>query len=151
MWYTRFRTRSAIASRFWTRFSGSRNELGGMVNLIGDAAHIHPPAGGQGMNLGLRDAITIGPTIAEHMTHDSHPDSIIESYANLRRERALRVINIAKTMASTVGMSIRASEYHPWLPFIKLNTIRDWVLWTIGKSYYVRRKLAYDFSGLGAP
>lgn len=103
------------------------------------------------MNLGIRDAVTLGPAIYQHMEDDSHQDSVIQSYGDLRHERALRVIRIAKTMASTVGMSVKSSEYLPWFPFVKLNTIRDWVLWTFGKSYYVRRKLAYDFSGLGAP
>lgn len=153
MWYTRFRTKFAIAEHFWKRFSGEADSLGGMVGLIGDAAHIHPPAGGQGMNLGLRDAVTLGPAIANHMQDQSHSDSIMDKYAAIRHDRALNVIRIAKTMSSTVGMSgdDRLSGYHPLFPFVKLWTIRNWTLWILGKSFYVRRKLAWEFSGLGAP
>jgi 2-polyprenyl-6-methoxyphenol hydroxylase-like FAD-dependent oxidoreductase len=56
MWSSRFRTHSAVADRFFSRFgldnsveNTSNPENGGAILLVGDAAHIHPPAGGQGI------------------------------------------------------------------------------------------------------
>jgi 2-polyprenyl-6-methoxyphenol hydroxylase-like FAD-dependent oxidoreductase len=53
LWSARFRTHSAIADRFFMRFGSAGGnydpESGAAVILVGDAAHIHSPAGGQGM------------------------------------------------------------------------------------------------------
>ena len=53
LWSSRFRTHSAIADRFFMRFgtanSNSDPGSGAAIILVGDAAHIHSPAGGQGM------------------------------------------------------------------------------------------------------
>ncbi|KAI9446223.1 FAD/NAD-P-binding domain-containing protein [Lactarius indigo] len=87
VWSTRFRTRCAVAETFFTHFgSGSP---GASVCLIGDAAHIHPPAGGQGMNLGLRDAITLGPVLAAALTAGPSPetDDKVRAHMTLRRDR----------------------------------------------------------------
>jgi len=54
--------------------------------LLGDAAHVHSPAGGQGMNLGIRDAVALGTAIA-----DGSEDAL-DRWAATRRARAKRVI-----------------------------------------------------------
>ncbi|KAI0316675.1 FAD/NAD(P)-binding domain-containing protein [Amylostereum chailletii] len=153
VWSTRFRTRCAVAERFFTYFGGERPDKAGVpVCLIGDAAHIHPPAGGQGMNLGLRDAITVGPVIAEVLTEGATPQANdkLQAHMALRRERAVKVIGMAKIMAGAVGMSPNVRDAFAWSP-IHIYTIRDWVLWIVGKSRWVRETLAYRFSGLAAP
>ncbi|KAJ6562362.1 hypothetical protein B0H19DRAFT_1210136 [Mycena capillaripes] len=61
-WSSRYRTRSAVAERYFTR-----KPNGGVILLIGDAAHIHSPIGGQGMSLGIRDAISLGPVLKSHL------------------------------------------------------------------------------------
>ncbi|KAE9389423.1 FAD/NAD(P)-binding domain-containing protein [Gymnopus androsaceus JB14] len=60
-WSSRYRTHSSIADVFIKRVHG------GTIFLVGDAAHIHSPVGGQGMNLGLRDATGLGRELAEHI------------------------------------------------------------------------------------
>ncbi|KAE9402250.1 hypothetical protein BT96DRAFT_991418 [Gymnopus androsaceus JB14] len=60
-WSSRYRTHSSIADVFIKRVPGET------IFLVGDAAHIHSPIGGQGMNLGLRDATGLGRELAEHI------------------------------------------------------------------------------------
>ncbi|KAI6009539.1 hypothetical protein F5J12DRAFT_42100 [Pisolithus orientalis] len=69
VWYSRFRTHSAIADTFFTRLSSgdSSDVRGPAILLVGDAAHIHSPAGGQGMNLGIRDAVFLGEVLVKHI------------------------------------------------------------------------------------
>lgn len=56
-WLSRFGDATRLADRYRT----------GRVLLAGDAAHIHPPTGGQGLNLGLQDAFNLGWKLAAHI------------------------------------------------------------------------------------
>jgi len=155
VWSTRFRTRCAVAESFFAHFGGNNDGAGSpgaSVCLIGDAAHIHPPAGGQGMNLGLRDATSLGPAIAAALTAgpSAETDERVRSHMALRRERAVKVIGMTKIMSGAVGMSPAFRDKFSWSP-IHIYTIRDWVFWALGKSQWVRQTLAYRFSGLAAP
>jgi 2-polyprenyl-6-methoxyphenol hydroxylase-like FAD-dependent oxidoreductase len=155
VWSTRFRTRYSAAETFFTFFgndskeAGTGGSRGAKVCLVGDAAHIHPPAGGQGMNLGLRDGISLGPVIASALTAGSSPESDEKVRAHMagRRERALKVIGATKAMSHAVGMSPVLQSKFWWSP-IPIHTVRDWALWMLSKSSFVRDTLAYKFSGL---
>ncbi len=63
----------------------------GRVLLAGDAAHVHPPAGGQGLNLGIQDAFNLGWKLAAQLS-DWAPDAVLDSYESERRPVAAAVL-----------------------------------------------------------
>jgi 2-polyprenyl-6-methoxyphenol hydroxylase-like FAD-dependent oxidoreductase len=80
-WISRFTdaTRQAAAYR------------AGRVLLAGDAAHIHYPAGGQGLSLGVQDAVNLGWKLAQ-VVRNTVPDSLLDSYHDERHPVGARVL-----------------------------------------------------------
>jgi 3-(3-hydroxy-phenyl)propionate hydroxylase len=70
----------------------------GRVLLAGDAAHIHAPLGGQGLNTGVQDAVNLGWKLARVVKGDS-PDSLLDTYRPERHPVGARVLD--NTMAQT--------------------------------------------------
>ncbi|WP_035858080.1 FAD-dependent monooxygenase [Cryptosporangium arvum] len=64
----------------------------GRVLLAGDAAHIHPPIGGQGLNLGLQDAFNLGWKLAAQVRGWA-PDTLLDTYESERRPVAADVLD----------------------------------------------------------
>lgn len=60
--------------------------------LAGDAAHVHPPFGGQGLSLGLGDAIALGWRLAAEV-HGTAPDGLLDTYSAERHPAAARVLH----------------------------------------------------------
>jgi 2-polyprenyl-6-methoxyphenol hydroxylase-like FAD-dependent oxidoreductase len=87
-WISRFTdtTRQAAAYR------------AGRVLLAGDSAHIHYPAGGQGLSLGVQDAVNLGWKLAQVMKGIS-PDSLLDTYHSERHPVAARALR--HTMAQS--------------------------------------------------
>lgn len=87
-WLSRFTdmTRQAAAYR------------AGRVLLAGDAAHIHSPAGGQGLNLGVQDAVNLGWKLAQ-VVQGTSPASLLDTYQAERHPVGARVLQT--TMAQT--------------------------------------------------
>jgi 2-polyprenyl-6-methoxyphenol hydroxylase-like FAD-dependent oxidoreductase len=69
----------------------------GRVFLAGDAAHIHSPAGGQGMNTGMQDAFNLGWKLAA-VLHGQSSDTLLDSYHSERHPVARKVINLTDKM-----------------------------------------------------
>ena len=65
----------------------------GRVFLAGDAAHIHPPTGGQGLNTSLQDAYNLGWKLAAVL--DGAPDVLLDSYEAERRPVAAEVLGLS--------------------------------------------------------
>src|SRR5262249_22559418 len=61
------------------------------VLLAGDAAHVHPPMGGQGLNLGVQDAVNLGWKLAQVIKGVS-PDSLLDTYHAERHPIAARAL-----------------------------------------------------------
>ncbi|MDH6605240.1 2-polyprenyl-6-methoxyphenol hydroxylase-like FAD-dependent oxidoreductase [Streptomyces sp. SAI-208] len=74
----------------------------GRVLLAGDAAHIHPPIGGQGLNLGLQDAFNLGWKLAAQV-REWAPDTLLDTYEAERHPVAADVLD--NTRAQTELMS----------------------------------------------
>jgi 3-(3-hydroxy-phenyl)propionate hydroxylase len=88
-WISRFTdmTRQAAAYRV------------GRVLLAGDAAHVHYPAGGQGLSLGVQDAVNLGWKLAQ-VVDGTSPESLLDTYQDERHPVAARALRY--TMAQTV-------------------------------------------------
>jgi 2-polyprenyl-6-methoxyphenol hydroxylase-like FAD-dependent oxidoreductase len=99
VWGTDFGVHSpAWISRFTdtTRQAASYRE--GRVLLAGDAAHVHYPVGGQGLNMGVQDAVNLGWKLAQ-VVHGTSPESLLDTYQVERHPVAARVLQA--TMAQT--------------------------------------------------
>jgi 3-(3-hydroxy-phenyl)propionate hydroxylase len=79
-----------------TRQAASYRE--GRVLLAGDAAHVHSPVGGQGVNLGVQDAVNLGWKLAQ-VARGTSPESLLDTYQAERHPVAARVLRT--TMAQT--------------------------------------------------
>jgi 2-polyprenyl-6-methoxyphenol hydroxylase-like FAD-dependent oxidoreductase len=89
-WSSLFRISMRLAERYGT----------GRVLIAGDAAHIHPPTGGQGMNTGVQDAYNLAWKLAL-VLKGAAPEALLDSYEAERRPVGAEVV--ARTRAATVG------------------------------------------------
>src|SRR3954454_17863644 len=74
----------------------------GRVLLAGDAAHIHPPTGGQGLNLGLQDAFNLGWKLAAEVDGWA-PEGLLDSYHTERYPVAADVLNTSRAQAELLS------------------------------------------------
>ena len=78
-----------------SRFSDATRQAAfyrnGRVLLAGDAAHIHPPQGGQGLGTGLQDAVNLGWKLAQ-VVNKTSPESLLDSYHAERHPVGARVL-----------------------------------------------------------
>ncbi|MFD7611656.1 FAD-dependent oxidoreductase [Streptomyces sp. NPDC059828] len=96
-WTSTFRTQRRIAAPH-----GSRRVL-----LIGDAAHVCSPVGGQGLNLGLRDAVSLADVIPAATAHGGAAADGLTAWRRARRADALRVL--ARTDLATRAWTLRSA------------------------------------------
>ncbi len=99
VWGSDFGLASAdMISRFTDATRQAANYRNGRVLLAGDAAHIHYPAGGQGLNLGVQDAVNLGWKLAQVVT-GAAPADLLDTYHAERHPATARVLKY--TMALT--------------------------------------------------
>jgi 2-polyprenyl-6-methoxyphenol hydroxylase-like FAD-dependent oxidoreductase len=123
-WITRFTdtTRQAAAYRK------------GRVLLAGDAAHVHSPVGGQGLNIGVQDAMNLGWKLAQ-VVKGTSPDRLLDTYLDERHPVAARVLRT--TMAQVALMR----------PDDRTEALRDSVAELLSMDE-PRRRFAAMMSGL---
>lgn len=78
----------------------------GRVLLAGDAAHIHPPQGGQGLNTGLQDACNLGWKLAQVVAGRS-PDSLLDTYHAERHPVGAQVVRTALAQVAMATTGVR--------------------------------------------
>ena len=124
IWITRFTdtTRQAAAYRQ------------GRVLLAGDAAHVHSPVGGQGLNTGVQDAVNLGWKLAQ-VVHQTAPESLLDTYHAERHPVAARVLRT--TMAQVALMRVDD----------RIEALRDTVSELLSKDE-PRKRFAAMMSGL---
>jgi 2-polyprenyl-6-methoxyphenol hydroxylase-like FAD-dependent oxidoreductase len=106
----------------------------GRVLLAGDAAHVHAPDGGQGLNIGVQDAVNLGWKLAQVVDRTS-PESLLDTYHAERHPIAARVLRT--TMAA---VALRR-------PDDRTKALRDTVAELLGMDE-PRRRFAAMMSGL---
>jgi 3-(3-hydroxy-phenyl)propionate hydroxylase len=85
-------------SRFTDMTRQAASYRNGRVLLAGDAAHVHYPVGGQGLNIGVQDAVNLGWKVAQ-VVNGTSPESLLDTYHSERHPVGARVLQ--NTMAQT--------------------------------------------------
>ncbi len=86
-----------------SRFSDAARQAAsyrkGRVLLAGDAAHVHSPQGGQGLNLGVQDAVNLGWKLAQ-VVHGTSPQALLDTYHTERHPIGARVLQLTLAMSA---------------------------------------------------
>jgi 2-polyprenyl-6-methoxyphenol hydroxylase-like FAD-dependent oxidoreductase len=122
-WSSRFRVHHRIADVYRS----------GRVLLAGDAAHVHSPAGGQGMNAGILDAVALAAALKGAMAGDA---LALNAYGATRRPIAEQIVTLADRLTRMATLPSR------WRP------LRNLLLSTLSRIPALRRQLAWRLSGL---
>lgn len=134
-----------LASTWTDRAYQATTYRQGRVLLAGDAAHIHSPLGGQGLNLGLGDAMNLGWKLAATHRGDA-PDDLLDTYTSERHPIGLQILDWSRAQVALMrpSRSSRALE----------AILRDVMETTDGATYFAERvwgvSLRYDL-GDGHP
>lgn len=120
VWGSRFRIQHRVADTY----------RAGRLILAGDAAHVHSPAGGQGMNLGITDAVALAEALAEGS------EAALDAYCATQRARARQVLKLTGrlTRVSTMPRPLRP--------------VRNSAMRLAAHVPAVQRQLAWRLSGL---
>jgi 2-polyprenyl-6-methoxyphenol hydroxylase-like FAD-dependent oxidoreductase len=124
VWGSRFRIHHRVADTY----------RAGRILLAGDAAHVHSPAGGQGMNLGIQDSVALADALA--VVLDGGSEQALDEYSAARRPIAEQVVELTDRLTRLAT-----------LPRV-LRPLRNVFLGVAGRVPAVRRMLAARLSGL---
>jgi 2-polyprenyl-6-methoxyphenol hydroxylase-like FAD-dependent oxidoreductase len=124
IWGSRFRIHHRVADTY----------RAGRLLLAGDAAHVHSPAGGQGMNLGIQDGVALADALAAVL--GGAPDSVLDDYSAARRPIAQQVVEMTDRLTRLATLPRAA------------RPIRNAAIGFVGRIPAVQRALAMRLSGL---
>ncbi|GGG99385.1 FAD-dependent monooxygenase [Pedobacter zeae] len=119
-----------IASTWTDRARQATTYRNGRVLLAGDAAHIHAPLGGQGLNLGMGDAMNLGWKLAATI-HGKAPEGLLDSYVTERHPIGAQVLDWSRAQAILMKPDPNARALHA--------IITDLINTTDGATYFAGR------------
>lgn len=122
-WSSRFRLHHRVAERYHS----------GRVLLAGDAAHVHSPAGGQGMNAGILDALSLAAALVQALRGDAQAFDV---YGAVRKPVAQEIVAFADRLT-------RLATARPIM-----RPLRNLALRLVASVPAFRRNLAWRLSGL---
>jgi 2-polyprenyl-6-methoxyphenol hydroxylase-like FAD-dependent oxidoreductase len=124
IWGSRFRIHHRVADTY----------RAGRLLLSGDAAHVHSPAGGQGMNLGIQDGVALADALARVLAGE--PESVLDDYSEARRPIAQQIVEMTDRLTRLATLPPAA------------RPVRNAFIGMAGRVPSVRRALAMRLSGL---
>jgi 2-polyprenyl-6-methoxyphenol hydroxylase-like FAD-dependent oxidoreductase len=120
----------------------------GRAFLLGDAAHIHTPAGGQGMNTGIGDAINLAWKLQTVLAGRA-PDALLDTYQSERRAFALRLVRTTDRAFNIIAAEghlaqlVRTRIVPLVMPqVVRFEAARDWIFRTISQ-------ITLNYEGMG--
>lgn len=126
VWSSRFRLHNRLAQSYRR----------GRLLVMGDAAHVHSPAGGQGMNTGIVDAYVLGRLLAD-VVLERRPAAALDIYEQLRHPAALQVTKLAERLT---GMATIRGAHK--------RVFRNAALLLINIIPFAKHRLVMNLSGL---
>lgn len=127
LWSSRFRVHHQVADHY----------RAGRLLLAGDAAHVHSPAGGQGMNTGIQDAALLGALLVRVLSGE--PEALLDDYEQVRRPVALGVVRFTDRMTRMATLRPRPAR-----------AVRNTVIRLATRIPAVRTALAFRLAELAA-
>ncbi len=123
------------ASRFRIQHRVAKALRHGHILLAGDAAHVHSPAGGQGLNTGIQDAISLADAL--HQTLQSGNETILNKWEQARLKIAHSVVDLTDRMTRVATISSPV-----------LQVVRNTAVELIGNIPFAQRAMAEKLSEL---
>ncbi|MCF0072966.1 FAD-dependent monooxygenase [Dyadobacter sp. CY261] len=131
-----------IATTWTDRARQATTYCNGRVLLAGDAAHIHSPLGGQGLNLGLGDAMNLGWKLAATI-HSNAPEGLLDSYYAERHPIGTKVLDWSRAQVAIMKPDPHARALNAI--FRDLMDTRDVTTYIAGRVWGVDTH--YDLGG----
>lgn len=123
-----------VATTWTDRARQATTYRSGRVLLAGDAAHIHAPLGGQGLNLGLGDAMNLGWKLAATI-HGKAPSGLLDSYHTERHPIGAQVLDWSRAQVAVMRPDPAARALHAMIRDLMMT--RDGATYVAGKVWGV--------------
>lgn len=126
LWGSHFRIHHRVAETYRT----------GRLVLAGDAAHVHSPAGGQGMNLGIQDAVALAGVLGRVIGGES--DDLLDAYSEARRAIAQQVVQLTDRMTrlATLPSALRPARNAATVLASHVPAVRRTLSWRLSGLIY---------------
>jgi 2-polyprenyl-6-methoxyphenol hydroxylase-like FAD-dependent oxidoreductase len=127
IWGSRFRIHHRVADCY----------RAGRLLLAGDAAHVHSPAGGQGMNLGIQDAMALADAL-DRVIVGGESEQLLDAYSDARRPIAQQVVRLTDrlTRLATLPSGLRPARNTAMSLASRLPAARRTLTWQLSGLVY---------------